>query len=96
MEPNKETIYKISGMDFLTEHEPDKEFLAKIVIYDENRKEKICWVPTGVRSIWVTDGPNNYQIHAEFINEYDSGEKVYIITKKQYEKWKTCIRFRFA
>lgn len=88
MEQNTETIYKISGIDFLAEYEPDKEFLSKVIIYDENRNEKICWVPTSVRSIWVTDGPNNYQIHAEIMNEYESDVKVYILTKKQYDRWK--------
>lgn len=88
MEQNTETIYKISGIDFLAEYEPDKEFLSKIIIYDENRNEKICWVPTSVRMIWVTDGPKNYQIHAEIMNEYESDVKVYILTKKQYDRWK--------
>lgn len=88
MEQDKETIYKISGVDFLAKYEPNKEFLAKVIVYDENRNKKNCWMPITVHSIWVTDGPNNYQIHADIVNESETMEKVYIITQKQYEKWK--------
>lgn len=85
---NKETIYKISGTEWLSKYEPNKEFLSKVIIPDKTGEDRNWWLPTTVGLIWVSDGPKNHQIHAQISNEYESYEKVYTLTKKQYEKWK--------
>lgn len=86
MEKTEETIYRFNGSAFLKRTEPDCCFIERL---DGGApgKHDFFWEPVTVGDIWVTDGPKNYQIHAEVDGQEGTYELTYIIGPEEYRKF---------
>jgi len=84
---NRDTIYRFNAEAFIEENDLDKTFYEKVTSTNDKGKEEVSWEPVTVGTVWITDGPKEYQIHIPVSGENDH-ILVLPITKKQYDQFK--------
>lgn len=84
----KDTIYRFNVESYIEDKKLDKTFYLKSLTPIDLDHNKDIWVPVTVGTVWITDGPKDFQIHIPILDE-DEETLVFTITKKQYEMFKS-------
>ncbi len=82
----QDTIYRFNADSFIKENEPGKSFYERVSTATDHL-EKVEWRPVIIGTVWITEGPKEYQIHIPVTGDFENYTLDLPITAEHYKKF---------